>query len=233
MSLILMDSEYLLLMYSFIRPFYFQAVKGTSAEGSGLRTISYLVSIIIAAVIVGTAISIIGVYKPFMICGGAVFTVGAGMIYLLKVNSPPPHWIGYQILSGFGAGMGLQIPFIAVQVVLQPKDMPTGNALAIFFNSLGGAISISVAQNIFSNGLEKYIPIYAPSVSPATVISAGATHLRAVVSPAVLPGVLQAYDVALQDAFVIPIAVGGIAMILACFVEWKSVKWTNVIGAVG
>jgi Na+/melibiose symporter-like transporter len=111
-------------------PFYFQAVKGTTAEGSGIRTIPYLASIIISSIVAGAGITVLGLYKPFMIFGSAIFTVGAGMLYTLKVNSSAGKWIGYQLLSGFGAGSGVQIPFIAVQVVLSNKDMPTGNAMA-------------------------------------------------------------------------------------------------------
>jgi hypothetical protein len=212
-------------------PFYFQAVKGTTAEGSGIRTIPYLASIILSSIVAGAGITVLGYYKPFMIFGSAIFTVGAGMLYTLKVNSPAGRWIGYQLLSGFGAGSGVQIPFIAVQVVLNNKDMPTGNAMAIFFNSLGGAISISVAQNIFSNGLSANLPKYAPEVSATGVINAGATHLREYVKPALLAGVLKAYMVALSQAYVIPIAVGGIATICACFVEWKSVKGKTLVAA--
>jgi hypothetical protein len=72
--------------------------------------------------------------------------------------------------------------------------MPTGNAIAIFFNSLGGAVSISVAQNVFSNGLYKNIPKYAPDIPVNVVVAAGATSLRKAVekiSPSSLPGVLQ------------------------------------------
>jgi hypothetical protein len=215
----------------FYLPFYFQAVKGTSAEGSGIRTIPYLGSIILSSIIAGAGITTLGYFKPFMIFGSAIFSVGAGMVYTLKVDSSTSKWIGYQLLSGFGAGSGVQIPFIAVQVVLNNKDMPTGNAMAIFFNSLGGAISISVAQNIFSNGLFTNLPKYAPEVSATGIINAGATHLREYVKPEFLPGVLRAYMVALQQAYIIPIAVGGIATICACFVEWKSVKGKTIVVA--
>ncbi|KAL3420899.1 major facilitator superfamily transporter [Phlyctema vagabunda] len=213
----------------FYLPFYFQAVKNTSAEGSGIRTIPYLASIIISSIIIGVGITYVGVYKPFMIVGGIVFTIGTGLIYMFKVSSSAGVWIGYQLLSGLGAGAGIQIPFVAVQVVLNKADMPTGNAVAIFFNSLGGAISISVAQNIFSNGLKENIPKYAPAASAELIVSAGATHLRDVVSPESLPGVLQAYMVALRNAFIIPIVVGGIGTICACFVEWKSVKGKKIV----
>jgi hypothetical protein len=215
----------------FYLPFYFQAVKGTSAEGSGIRSIPYLTSIIVSSIVAGAGITVLGPYKPFMIAGSSIFTVGAGMLYTLAVNSSAGEWIGFQLLTGFGAGFGVQIPFIAVQVVLNAKDMPTGNAMAIFFNSLGGAISISVAQNIFSNGLTKYLAKDAPGVSPLIVLSGGATHLREAVSAAALPGVLQAYMASLSQAYIIPIAVGGIATIFACLVEWKSVKGKSIVAA--
>lgn len=154
------------------------------------------------------------------------------MIYMLKVSSSAAEWIGFQLLSGIGAGAGVQIPFVAVQVVLSSKDMPTGNAIAIFFNSLGGAISISMAQNIFSNGLYKQIPQNAPTIPVDVIVAAGAAHLREAVDmidPTALPGVLVAYMKAINESFVIAIAVGALATIFSCFVEWKSVKGKKIV----
>jgi Na+/melibiose symporter-like transporter len=124
------DLELMSPRHIYYLPFYFQAVKGTSAEGSGIRTIPYLGSVIISSIVAGAGITVCGYYKPFMIFGGAIFTVGAGMVYTLQVGSETGKWVGYQLLCGFGAGAGVQIPFIAVQVVLDNKDMPTGNAMA-------------------------------------------------------------------------------------------------------
>jgi Na+/melibiose symporter-like transporter len=208
----------------FYLPFYFQAVKGTTAEGSGIRTIPYLVSITISSIVVGGSITALGPYVPFTWIGSALFVVGSGMIYTLKVNSGAGMWIGYQILAGAGAGACVQIPFIAVQVVLNKKDMPSGNAVAIFFNSLGGAMSISMAQNIFSNTLIKEIPRYAKDVDPAVIVGAGATNIRAVTSPEQLPGVLEAYNVAVTSTFILPIACAGLACLCSALFEWKSVK---------
>jgi len=139
----------------FYLPFYFQAIKGTTAEESGIRTIAYLVSITVSSILIGGLITLVGWYAPFMWFGSAIFAIGAGMLYTLTVHSPPGQWIGYQILAGIGAGAGVQIPFVAVQVVTNEKDMPTANACVMFFNSLGGALSISIAQNIFVNTLKK------------------------------------------------------------------------------
>lgn len=161
--------------------------------------------------------------------GALIFCVGCGMLYTLQVDSSPAHWVGYQILAGIGAGSGVQIPFIAVQVVLSEKDMPSGNAIAIFFNTLGGAISISIAQNIFSNKLVSSIRSDASGVDPATIIAAGATHIKDVVSADQVPAVLQAYNTAVTSAFVLPIATSCIAFLCSLVVEWKSVKGKKLV----
>ncbi|KAF1953297.1 MFS transporter [Byssothecium circinans] len=177
----------------FYLPFYFQATKGTTAEESGIRTIAYLVSITVASIVIGGLITVIGTYTPFMWFGSAIFTIGCGMLYTLKVDSPASQWIGYQILTGIGCGAGVQIPFIAVQVVASEKDMPTANALVMFFNSLGGAISLSIAQNVFINGLIREVPKAAPGLDARVVIMAGATFLRQIVPSALLPAVGSSY----------------------------------------
>ncbi|KAF3933335.1 hypothetical protein ABW19_dt0202467 [Dactylella cylindrospora] len=205
-------------------PFYFQAVRGTSAVDSGIRCIPYLISVTVASLIVGASITILGVYTPFMYASAAIFCVGAGLLHTLEPDSSSAKWIGYQVVAGFGAGMGVQIPFIAVQVVLSSADMPVGNALAIFFNSLGGAVSISIAQNIFTNTLIQEIPKQAPNVNPQVVIHAGATALRTFISAENLAGVIIAYNEAIVTCFIYPIAVSGIAFLCSLGMEWKSIK---------
>ncbi|EPS44955.1 hypothetical protein H072_993 [Dactylellina haptotyla CBS 200.50] len=205
-------------------PFYFQAARGTSAVQSGIRCIPYLISVTVASIIVGGSVTVFGYYTPFMWVSAVVFTIGSGLLHTLEVDSPSSKWIGYQVLAGFGAGMGIQIPFVAVQVVLSSQDMPVGNALAIFFNSLGGSISISIAQNIFTNTLLKELPKTAPGVNPQLVINAGATALRFVISKANLAGVILAYNTAITTCFILPIAVGGIAFLCSLGMEMKSVK---------
>ncbi|KAH8727631.1 major facilitator superfamily domain-containing protein [Phaeosphaeriaceae sp. PMI808] len=212
----------------FYLPFYFQAIKGTTAEESGIRTIAYLVSITCSSIIIGGLITFVGWYAPFMWGGTAVFVVGAGMLYTLKVNSPAGQWIGYQILAGVGAGAGVQIPFIAVQVVASQKDMPTANACVLFFNSLGGALSISIAQNIFVNTLGKEIPKYAPGFDAKIIAAVGATNLRKVVPAELLPGVLEGYNRSIITAFILAVATGSIAFFFSLGMEQKSVKGKKI-----
>lgn len=102
--------------------------------------------------------------------------------------------------------------------------MPTGNAIAIFFNSLGGSIAISIATNIFNNELARQLPKYAPGIDPKVIANAGATELRKVVPPEMLPGVLEGFMTALSTAFILPIAVAGLSFLSSLLFEWRSVK---------
>lgn len=165
--------------------------------------------------------------------GSAVFAIGSGMLYTLKVGSPAGQWIGYQILAGIGAGAGVQIPFVAVQVVSNEKDMPTANACVMFFNSLGGALSISIAQNIFVNTLSKEIPKYAPGLDGRIIANAGATNLRNVVPGELLPGVLRGYNNAIVTAFILAIATSSIAFFVSLGMEQKSVKGKKIMAGGG
>ena len=211
-------------------PIWFQAVRGISAEESGIRTIPFLLSNIIAAIPVGAAVSKIGYYTPFIWVGSAIFPVGNGLLYMLKVNSGPGQWIGYQVLSGFAAGACIQLPFIAVQCVLNTKDMPVGNAVAVFFNTMGGAIGVSIAQNVFSNSLKREIPKHTTGVDPAAIIVAGATRFRSLVPASQVAGVLLAYDRAVTNVFAIAIASGCVAFLASFLFEMKSVKGKNLMG---
>jgi hypothetical protein len=162
-----------------------------------------------------------------------VFTIGSGLIYTFTPKTPQASWIGYQILAGAGSGGSVQLPFIAVQTVLSARDMPSGNAIAIFFNSLGGAIAISIAQNIFSNTLVKELPKYVPDLDPHAVIAAGATNVGKVVPKEMLPGALEAYNKALTSAFLLPVAVGALSFLGSLLFEWKSVKGKNLMAGAG
>lgn len=92
-------------------------------------------------------------------------------------------------------------------------------AVASFANSIGGAVTISVGQNILVQGLREYIPRYTTGVDTEAIIAAGAGDVQDLVPQSQLLGLREAYARSLDNTFAFPIAAGGLALIFALFVS--------------
>ena len=212
-------------------PIWFQAIKGTSATESGIRCLPMVLSLVLFSLLAGVAVTVLGYYTPFMIASSVFMSIGAGLMSTFKVDSSPAHWIGYQIIYGIGMGLGMQQGLIAAQTVLPLKDVPTGTSVLIFMQTFGGALCISVAQNVFDNRLLSNLLQEVPTLDPAVVINTGATELSRVVTaqfPSQLPGVLSAYNDALDQTYYVSLALACLTIFGALGVEWKSVKGKKV-----
>jgi len=133
-------------------------------------------------------------------------------------------WIGYEALFGLGIGAGLMQTVLIAQTVLDIDDTPTGTAALIFFQTLGGAIMISVAQNVFQNRLLANLTAVFPGLNPAMVLGNGTTSLQDVVPPEYLSRVLVAYNKALSETFYVGAAMASLSVFGSLEIEWKSVK---------
>lgn len=153
-----------------------------------------------------------------------MYTIGSGLLYTLDLDTRAGKWIGYQVLAGFGIGLSVQIPFIAIQVVSNKKDMPVSNALVLFFNTLGGALATSIAANILLNTLREGIRAHAAGLDPQLVIHAGVTHFRRVVPERYLAAVIVAYRRAVVDTFLFAVVAAGLSLLVSLGMEWKSTK---------
>lgn len=183
-----------------------------------------ILGVVVCSIMSGGLVSLLGYYTPFMIASSVILTIGAGLLSTLRTDSGHSKWIGYQAMFGMGVGLGMQQTMIAVQASLPLADVPTATALMMFAQTLGGAVFISVGQNVFTNQLVNNVQIDAPGVDPSLVLRVGATMLRQVVPPESLQNVLQAYNDAITQTFYVGVAMGALSIVGPLFVEWKSVK---------
>ena len=129
--------------------------------------------------------------------------------------------------------MGLELPNIAVQTILPEKDVAVGTSLVVFARSLGGAIFVSVGQNLFSNRIVSGMVARVPELDPSVVLQAGATELQQTVKQSgidntdgVLALVLEVYNDAIIRTFVLALVLACISILGAIGVEWRTVKRT-------
>ena len=195
-----------------------------SAVESGIRTIPLVLALVLGAISAGQLTGRIGYYAPFMILSGIIMPIGAGLITTFSVHTSEGVWIGFQILVGFGIGVGMQQAALTAQTVLKKRDVPVGVSLMFFCQMLGGAIFISVGQNVFNQELVSKLVQVVPGLSPIEIVNTGATDLRHAVPAQLLPQVLTVYNSALREVFIVATAMGALAILGTPFVRWRSVK---------
>ncbi|RYP41930.1 hypothetical protein DL767_000667 [Monosporascus sp. MG133] len=237
-------------VYGYYLPILFQSAQGVSTTESGLRYIALVGPQIVSLIIVGGIVSKWGYYVPYMIAGGIICSVGAGLLTTVNLSTPTVQWATYLVLTGIGLGMAGQLPYTAVQAVLEyglpsipaqhekrfmadllrPADVATGNAINVFSFRLAGltsrsAVGTAIGQALLIDGLNIAVPRHTDAVTPAEVIRAGATGLHIVAtSPAVLDALRAAYVDAVRRTIVLGLA--GICMVVptACAMEWVNIR---------
>ncbi|MCJ1302142.1 hypothetical protein MMC08_004945 [Hypocenomyce scalaris] len=158
-----------------------------------------------------------------MLVSPVLCAVGGGLLSTLSPTSNHSHWIGYQVLYGFGIGCGFQTSNLAAQNVLPCVDVPPGLALMFFMQQLGGSIFLFIGQNIFSDKLVNRLSGVA-DLDTEAIINTGATDLGKIVQSSELTTVLDAYSYALTRIFIVTAALSACMILGAVAVEWKSIK---------
>ena len=180
------------------------------------------------SVLSGVLVTVFGYFTPWAIAASVFMSVGAGLVSTWQVSTNHSNWIGYQTIYGFGVGMGIQQGVIAVQAVLPLKDVPVGTAIIFFNQTLGGALFIAVAQNVFQNQLVRNLTAVVPELDPRKVLEVGATAIKNVVPVQILHRVLIAYNLALTQTYYVAVAMAGLSLLGAALMEFKSVKGKKI-----
>jgi MFS family permease len=202
---------------------WFQAAQGHSAMEAGIRTIPLVLSLVVMGIVGAMFTERVGYYVPAMLLSPCLCAVGGGMLSTLTPSAGSSHWIGYQVIYGFGIGCGFQTSNLAPQTVLPRADVPLGIALMFFMQQLGGSVFLSVGQNIFSSQLVDSISVIA-GLNTEAIVKAGATAYRSMVPLGDLNTVINAYSYALTRVFILTAALSACMILGAGIVEWKSIK---------
>jgi hypothetical protein len=198
------------------------------------------------------SVSKFGYYLLWSALSGILTSIGLGLISTYTPQTSAGVWIGYQIIAGAGRGCGVQMashistfqpslsrllltytctlqPIVAIQNFLPQENVSVGMSLVIFAQTLGGALFLTFAETVFTNGLIQALSIYAPEANSQAIIDAGATAVRDVVPTSSLAGVLLAYDQAVSHAFYLA-AGAAVATVVFCWgMGWKGVKKGDIM----
>ncbi|KAH8599546.1 major facilitator superfamily protein [Bisporella sp. PMI_857] len=196
---------------TFYLPLWFQAIKGVSAVRSGIYTLPFVLSLVVASIFSGILTQKSGYYVPQLISCSIIMSIGAGLVTTFKVHTNSAHWIGYQVVG------------MAAQTCLPKKEVSTGVALMFFGQGLGGSIFLAICQAIFNDSLVSNLK-HLTSLDPSSIVRTGATDLRDLVPVEMLSSVLEAYNKALTETFKVAVGCAVAGIISGLTMEWRSVK---------
>jgi hypothetical protein len=215
-------------------PEWFQVVKGASPVHSGIMNIPALLSQVFGTILSGGFVTQLGPLNPWMWLGSTFMAVGTGLYCTFLPHTASGHWIGFQILQGFGFGTLAQMPIVAVQASLPSSQAPIGVSIATFAQFFGGAVMVAAAQAIFDNKFTAQLAADAvPGIDAAALLRAGSGAIRDLVPPESLPTVIAAFNQAIVGTFYLAAAASATSLLTSLGVPWVNVKGRNLMAAPG
>jgi hypothetical protein len=80
--------------------------------------------------------------------------VGQGLLSTISPDVSQAKLVGYQILSGVGAGQTFQTSLVAIQAAVKRNEMAVATGARNFLRLLGGTIALAAASAILNNSVK-------------------------------------------------------------------------------
>lgn len=113
-----------------------------------------------------------------------------------------------------------------MQNVLNEADLPTGNSLFMFAQSLGTVIALPIAQSIFLGTLGDKLDARLSDDQASQITDFGAANVDVDHMDAdLVPFVAAAYGYAVQAAIYVAVAAATLAFVTAGLMEWKKLDF--------
>ncbi|KAA8652096.1 hypothetical protein EYZ11_004133 [Aspergillus tanneri] len=216
-----------LYVFTYYLPLYYQAVREVSTMQSGLRDLSRILGLVVAIIFGGILVTRIGYYMPFMVAGGTLMSIGAGLTTTFDQTTSLGYIIGYQAIFGLGCGLTFQQPYTAVQAAVAGPDVTSAIVIITFAQFLGSVVMLSISQNIFLNHLASGLAAVVPGLDPTQLLESGAMNLKNLVPADQLPRALGAYNDALVQVFYAGLGTACATVVAALGSGWKTVRHTS------
>lgn len=126
--------------------------------------------------------------------------------------------------------MAIQTTFIAVQVVVSPRNTAHACNMEVFFRQLGSSIAISLAENIFlssiSSPLQKFFPEGGKSILETGIQTF--VNLSKELPTVEQQQIKSVLDYGINKAFILPLVATCVAVVVSLRIEWIKIKEEEV-----
>ncbi|MEW1957469.1 MFS transporter [Kineococcus sp. NPDC059986] len=209
---------------------YFQLARGETPTMAGVMTIPMILGLFIASTVAGQFITRTGRWKGWLVTGGVLLTAGLGLMSTIEYDTN--YWViaPFMALIGLGVGMTMQNLVLAVQNVVEPRDLGSASSFVAFCRSLGGAIGVSALGALLGNRVTHHLQegLTAARIDPAKALasmgsSTGVPNLSAIPEP-VRSIVQSAYGSSIADVFLVAAPFALVAFVITLFFKERALR---------
>lgn len=206
---------------------YFQLARGDSPTEAGLRTLPMVGGLLLSSIVIGRLITRTGRWKAYVIMGGVFLT--AGLALMSTVEWDTEYWLVslYMFLIGLGVGAMMQNLVLAVQNVVEPRDLGAASSFVAFTRSLGGAIGVSALGAVLSNAIKDHLEqgvidrqaeLVAARIDPRAYLGTGIPKLAEIPEP--LRTIIQtAYGTSIAELFLWAAPFAFVGLLVSFFLK--------------
>jgi EmrB/QacA subfamily drug resistance transporter len=181
---------------------YFQVSRSYDPTAAGLLTLPLIGGMLIASTGSGQLISRFGRWKPYLMAGAGLVTLGLVLLATIDHTTPIPRVGAFLVVLGLGIGMSMQNLVLAVQNTVGIGDVGAASSLVAFLRSLGGTVGVTVLGVVLSHRV-------AGQLGSTGAAQAGLSDLAAL-PPAQADAMRAAYGDAMGTVF----GIGAVASLL-------------------
>lgn len=220
---------------SYYMPLYFQAVLGATPLLSGVYLLPFALSLSFTSAASGIFIKKTGKYLPAIWFGVIVMTLGFGLFLDLDATANWPKIILFQIVAGIGVGPNFQSPLIALQTMVEPRDIATATATFGFVRSLSTSISVVIGSVVFQNEMQKRQASLVTQLGQATadLLSGGAAGASVGIVKSLPPAqqvvAREAFFRSLRSMWIMYVAFAGLAILVSTMVGEQKLSTDHTI----
>lgn len=193
---------------------------------SGVLILPLPVAEAVSGILTGAIIHRTGRYLELIWLGLILMTIGNGLYIHLDVSSSVGEIIGYQLLSGVGAGFLFQTPIIAIQATVSQDETATATATLGFIRNMATASSIVVGGVVFQNSMGRMKPsLLAAGMSEGMAekltgesAAANIESIRDIRDKAQLLAVKEAFAWSMRNMWVLYTCMAGVGVFLSAFI---------------
>lgn len=215
---------------SYYLPLYFQGVLGASALMSGVYVLPFTFVLGAMSAAAGFVIKKTGSYRPLIVGGFALMTLGYGLFLDLDSTADWAKIIMFQIVLALGVGPNFQSPLLALQNRVTGRDIAAATGTYMFVRQIATSISVVVGGVIFDNAMSKQfdqlrseLGLDVASLLTGNEAAASVAQVAALPQPA--RGIAQAaYWKGLRTMFLFYVAFAALGLVISPFVGGSALQ---------